>query len=48
VEIDPETGISNCWTVGGTTPIGICGSGIIALVADLFLTGWIDSAGKLT
>ncbi|MBL8025735.1 MAG: DUF4445 domain-containing protein [Fibrobacteres bacterium] len=47
VEVDPITGLSKCWTVGGTTPQGICGSGIIALVADLFMTGWIDSAGKL-
>ncbi len=47
VEVDAATGACRCWTVGGTTPLGICGSGIIALLADLFITGWIDSAGKL-
>ena len=47
VEVDPATGICRKWTVGDTKPVGICGSGMIALLADLFLTGWIDSAGKL-
>jgi uncharacterized 2Fe-2S/4Fe-4S cluster protein (DUF4445 family) len=28
-------------------PKGICGSGIISLLANLFLSGWIDAAGKL-
>jgi uncharacterized 2Fe-2S/4Fe-4S cluster protein (DUF4445 family) len=27
-------------------PKGICGSGIIDLLANLFITGWIDAAGK--
>jgi uncharacterized 2Fe-2S/4Fe-4S cluster protein (DUF4445 family) len=47
VEVDPATGICCKWTVGDTKPVGICGSGMIALLADLFLTGWIDSAGKI-
>lgn len=47
VEVDPTTGICRKWTVGDTKPVGICGSGMIALLADLFLTGWIDSAGKI-
>lgn len=28
-------------------PLGICGSGIIDLIAELFLEGWIDIRGKL-
>jgi uncharacterized 2Fe-2S/4Fe-4S cluster protein (DUF4445 family) len=47
VEVDAATGVCKYWTVGGTKPLGICGSGMIALLADLFITGWIDSAGKL-
>jgi uncharacterized 2Fe-2S/4Fe-4S cluster protein (DUF4445 family) len=33
-------------TVANVRPRGICGSGMIDLVANLFLTGWIDAAGK--
>lgn len=47
VEVDPETGIAGYSTIGNVRPQGICGSGMISLLADLFLTGWIDSAGKL-
>ena len=31
-----------------TPPQGICGSGIIDLIAELFLEGWIDIRGKLS
>ena len=31
-----------------TLPQGICGSGIIDLIAELFLEGWIDIRGKLS
>lgn len=47
VNVDPESGVCTYQTIGGTKPKGICGSGMIALLADLFLTGWIDAAGKL-
>ncbi|MCP4692141.1 MAG: ATP-binding protein, partial [Desulfobacterales bacterium] len=46
-EIDPDTGVASFQTIGKTKPKGICGSGMISLLANLFLTGWIDSAGKL-
>ena len=46
VSIDPSTGLARCATVGNVRPRGICGSGMIDLVAGLFLTGWIDAAGK--
>ena len=47
VSIDCDTGEATCQTIGNVRPVGICGSGIIALVANLFLTKWIDAAGKL-
>ena len=46
VAIDADTGRPRYSTVGQVPPRGICGSGMIDLVADLFLTGWIDAAGK--
>jgi uncharacterized 2Fe-2S/4Fe-4S cluster protein (DUF4445 family) len=47
VEVDPDTGVPRCATVGDVKPRGICGSGMIALLADLLRTGWIDASGKL-
>jgi len=47
VEVDRNTGKAAYWTIGNVKPKGICGSGIISLLANLFLTGWIDAAGKL-
>lgn len=47
VEIDPATGVARWRSVGNVKPKGICGSGMIALLACLFETGWLDAAGKL-
>jgi uncharacterized 2Fe-2S/4Fe-4S cluster protein (DUF4445 family) len=47
VEIDPDTGEADWRTVGNVRPKGICGSGMIALLAGLFANGWLDAAGKL-
>jgi uncharacterized 2Fe-2S/4Fe-4S cluster protein (DUF4445 family) len=47
VEIEPATGKAACRTIGNVKPKGICGSGMISLLAKLLLTGWIDPAGKL-
>ena len=47
VSVDPGSGIASYQTIGDLKPAGICGSGMISLLADLFLTGWIDPAGKL-
>jgi uncharacterized 2Fe-2S/4Fe-4S cluster protein (DUF4445 family) len=47
IEVDPGTGSAQYQTVGNARPQGICGSGMISLLANLFLTGWIDAAGKL-
>ena len=34
-------------TIGGQPPVGICGSGIIDLLAQMRLHGWINIAGEL-
>jgi uncharacterized 2Fe-2S/4Fe-4S cluster protein (DUF4445 family) len=47
IEIDAETGLASYQTIGNVRPMGICGSGMISLLANLFLSGWIDAAGKL-
>jgi uncharacterized 2Fe-2S/4Fe-4S cluster protein (DUF4445 family) len=33
--------------IGGEAPAGLCGSGLIALLAELFITGVVDRSGKL-
>lgn len=33
--------------IGGGAPRGICGSGIVELLSELFLNGWMDLRGKL-
>jgi uncharacterized 2Fe-2S/4Fe-4S cluster protein (DUF4445 family) len=47
VRVDPQTAAAQCETIGGGTPRGICGSGMIGVCAHLLTTGWIDGAGKL-
>ncbi len=47
VEVDPATGLATCRTIGQVRPRGVCGSGMISLLAQLLETGWIDAAGKL-
>jgi uncharacterized 2Fe-2S/4Fe-4S cluster protein (DUF4445 family) len=47
VEINPATGLATCRTIGQVMPRGVCGSGMILLLAQLLQTGWIDAAGKL-
>ncbi len=34
-------------TIGDAPPQGICGSGIISLLAEMFITGVMDKAGKI-
>ncbi len=46
IEIDAKTGLASYQTIGNVRPKGICGSGMISLLANLSLTGWIDEAGK--
>ena len=44
--INNETFEPTYRVIGGVKPQGICGSGLIALLAELFLTGAIDKAGN--
>lgn len=46
VKIDYETCDVEFVTIGDTLPSGICGSGLIDLLAELFLSGLIDRRGK--
>ncbi|MBT3319954.1 MAG: DUF4445 domain-containing protein [Clostridia bacterium] len=47
VSVDPDTGVCEYGVIGEIKPLGICGSGMIALIAELFNTGWLDAGGKL-
>ncbi len=44
--IDPETLEPMIMTIGNVRPKGICGSGLITIVADMFENGVINSQGK--
>lgn len=44
--IDPVTWEPMNLTIGNTRPKGICGSGLIIMLAAMFNTGLIDNAGK--
>ena len=46
VRIDPATGEIGYETIGKGKPKGLCGSGLIDLVAELYLTRRIDIRGK--
>ena len=47
VEIDPTTYEVNYQVIGDVKPIGICGSGMIDVLAEMYLTGVIDQKGKI-
>ena len=46
VKINPVSGEVQTRTIGNGRPVGICGSGLIDLAAQLFLAGMIDPRGK--
>ena len=46
VAIDPQSGEFHIRTIDNRDPVGICGSGLIDLVAQLFMAGMIDLRGK--
>lgn len=46
VHVQPETFEPMPLTIGGEKARGICGSGIISLLAGLFMTGALDPQGK--
>ena len=43
--IDDETYDPSFRVIGGVKPCGICGSGLIALLAEMFITGVVDKGG---
>jgi uncharacterized 2Fe-2S/4Fe-4S cluster protein (DUF4445 family) len=47
VEIDPKTYDVNYRVIGDVKPIGICGSGMIDALAEMYLNGVIDQKGKI-
>ena len=47
VEIDPVTHEVNYRVIGDVKPIGICGSGMIDALAEMYLNGVIDQKGKI-
>ncbi len=47
VDVNDSDGRPRVSVVGGGEPTGICGTGIISLIAALYRTGWLDGAGKL-
>ncbi len=47
VRINPRTRTFKLRTIDAQPPVGICGSGVIDLAAQLFLSGMIDIRGKL-
>ncbi len=47
ISVDPDSLEFNMHTIDDLPPSGICGSGVIDLAAQLFLSGMIDVRGKL-
>jgi uncharacterized 2Fe-2S/4Fe-4S cluster protein (DUF4445 family) len=47
VWINGETYEPNLRVIGGVKPRGLCGSGLLSLLAELFLTGVVDKAGHI-
>ncbi len=47
VWIDGSTHEPSLRVIGNAAPRGICGSGLIALIAEMFLTGVLDKAGNI-
>ena len=46
VRIDPGTLVAEWTVIGGGRPLGICGSGILDLCAEMFRAGLIDRVGQ--
>ncbi len=47
VRIDPETWEVRYHVIGGSRPQGICGSGVIDLIAEMFQAGVLSIQGKI-
>ena len=48
VSIDPDTLEIKLGVIDNELPAGLCGSGMISLVASLYITGILDSSGKFS
>jgi uncharacterized 2Fe-2S/4Fe-4S cluster protein (DUF4445 family) len=47
VWINADTHEPTCRIIGGGLPRGLCGSGLLSLLAEMLLTGLVDKAGNL-
>lgn len=47
VWINSQTLEPTCRVIGGGKPRGICGSGLISLLSEMFITGVLDKAGSV-
>jgi uncharacterized 2Fe-2S/4Fe-4S cluster protein (DUF4445 family) len=47
VWVSGETYEPSFRVIGSVKPVGVCGSGLIALLAEMFLTGVVDKAGHV-
>jgi len=47
VDVHRDTGLPAVSVIGDGKASGICGSGMVTLIASLFSTGWLDAAGRL-
>lgn len=45
--INGETHEPTIRVIGGGAPLGLCGSGLISLLAELFITGVVDRSGNI-
>ncbi len=48
VEIHPQTHEVHWRTIGDEPPLGLCGSGLVDIMSELFLCGLLDRAGRFT
>jgi len=46
IQIEQHTGKVQYHTIGGREPMGICGSGLVDGIAEMFLAGLIDRSGR--
>ena len=47
VRVDSQSGRATVGVIGGGRPRGVCGSGMIDLLAELWMSGLLDPGGKL-
>jgi uncharacterized 2Fe-2S/4Fe-4S cluster protein (DUF4445 family)/predicted metal-binding protein len=45
--VEEENNALHCHTIGGGSPVGVCGSGVVDALAALLRLGWVDETGRL-